>query len=56
MYESHKHALFLAMEASAHLVVTIANVTEPVAAIVLSHRANQLARYFVHFMVLLQTG
>ena len=52
MLEVHKNASFLlSMEAKTHLVIAVANITEPVASIVLTHRSYQGTRDLVQFII-----
>ena len=45
--EAHEYAFLPPMEADAHLILAIANVAEPVASVVLSHRADERTAHLV---------
>ena len=45
--EAHEYAFLPAVEADAHLILAIADVAEPVAPVVLSHRADERTAHLV---------
>ena len=45
--EAHEYAFLPPMEADAHLILAIADVAEPVAPVVLSHRVDERTAHFV---------
>ena len=45
--EAHEYAFLPPMEADAHLILAITDVAEPVAPVVLSHRADERTAHLV---------